>query len=607
MFFRLKKSGPRQYLQIVHNYWDKAKGKPRQQVLATLGRFDQIEESGSLESLLASGERFCQELMVLSEHKKDQTNRISTRRIGPGLIFNRLWKETGIEETLSDLLSDRYFEFNVEMAIFITVLHRILESGSDRSCNKWRRDYQIDGNEKLHLHHFYRAMFWLGENLRLSKDQDGIIPFIPRCTKDLIEEKLFERRRDLFSNLAVVFFDTTSIYFEGEGGEALGQYGNSKDHRPDRKQLVVGVILDDKGHPLCCEIWPGNTSDVKSLVPIVKRLKKRFRIGQVCIVSDRGMISDEVIEWLESESWPYILGVRMRQQKEVKEQVLSRAGRYRLIKINEAELKISGQGKSRDIDIERKGNGNGDKKKGRKAKPPLRVKEVEIEGRRYIVCFNVVQAQKEKKDRVEILKGLSAQLKRGGEKSLIGNKGYRKYVKIVGVGVGVGEGEGEGEVKGKSKGFEIDLEKVKSEARYDGKWVLRTNTNYDAAEVALKYKELWMVEQIFRSLKSLLETRPIYHRVDETITGHVFCSFLALVLIKELQERMNIKGYDFEWYDVLRDIGVLEEVEIEKEGKRFVLRSEAQGCCGEVFKAAGVGLPPSFRHVKSIENEKDEI
>ena len=602
MFFRLKKSGPRQYLQIVHNYWDKAKGKPRQQVLATLGRFDQIEESGSLESLLASGERFCQELMVLSAHKKDQTNRISTRRIGPTLIFNRLWKETGIEETLSDLLSDRYFEFNVERAIFITVLHRILESGSDRSCNKWRRDYQIDGNEKLHLHHFYRAMFWLGENLRLSKDQDGIIPFIPRCTKDLIEEKLFERRRDLFSNLAVVFFDTTSIYFEGEGGEALGQYGNSKDHRPDRKQLVVGVILDDKGHPLCCEIWPGNTSDVKSLVPIVKRLKKRFRIGQVCIVSDRGMISDEVIEWLESESWPYILGVRMRQQKEVKEQVLSRAGRYRLIKINEneAELKISGHGKSRDIrdiDIERKGNGNGDKKKGRKAKPPLRVKEVEIEGRRYIVCFNVVQAQKEKKDRVEILKGLSAQLKRGGEKSLIGNKGYRKYVKIV----------GEGKVKGKSKGFEIDLEKVKSEARYDGKWVLRTNTHYDAAEVALKYKELWMVEQIFRSLKSLLETRPIYHRLDETITGHVFCSFLALVLIKELQERMNIKGYDFEWYDVLRDIGVLEEVEIEKEGKRFVLRSEAQGCCGEVFKAAGVGLPPSFRQVKSIENEKDEI
>lgn len=150
------------------------------------------------------------------------------------------------------------------------------------------------------------------------------------------------------------------------------------------------------------------------------------------------------------------------------------------------------------------------------------------------------------------------------------------------------------------------MEKVKSEARYDGKWVLRTNTNYDVAEVALKYKELWMVEQIFRSLKSLLETRPIYHRLDETISGHVFCSFLALVLIKELQERMNKRDYHFEWYDVLRDINGLEEVEIEKSGKRFVLRSEAQGCCGEVFKAAGVALPPSFRQVKATESERDD-
>lgn len=276
MFFRLKKSGSRQYLQIVHNYWDKSKRTPRQQVLATLGRLDKMEASSALKSLLTSGERFCQELMVLSDHKKGQSNRISTRRIGPTLIFARLWKETGIEETLFQLLSRRYFEFNVERALFTTVLHRIMVSGSDRSCDKWRRDYQIGGNDELQLHHFYRAMYWLGEPLCLSKDQDGIIPFIPRCTKDVIEEKLFQRRRDLFSSLEVVFFDTTSIYFEGEGGEVLGQYGNSKDHRPDRKQLVVGVILDDRGHPLCCEMWPGNTSDVKTLVPIVKRLKEAF-------------------------------------------------------------------------------------------------------------------------------------------------------------------------------------------------------------------------------------------------------------------------------------------------------------------------------------------
>jgi transposase len=463
-----------------------------------------------------------------------------------------------------------------------------MASGSDRSCDKWRRDYRIAGNDELQLHHFYRAMYWLGEPLCLSKDQDGIIPFIPRCTKDVIEEKLFHRRRDLFSSLEVVFFDTTSIYFEGEGGEALGQYGNSKDHRPDRKQLVVGVILDDRGHPLCCEMWPGNTSDVKTLVPIVKRLKKRFHIAQVCIVSDRGMISGEVLNWLESEKWPYILGVRMRKQKEVKEKVLSRAGRYRVV-----ELKSLGHhGYPKNKDESNSGDNGGDEKKERKSKPKprsfLRVKEVHIEDRRYIVCFNIVQAQKEKSDRVEILKGLSKQLKQGGEKSLIGNKGYRRYIKSVG--------------EGKSKCFEIDMDKVKSEARYDGKWVLRTNTNYEASEVALKYKELWMVEQIFRSMKSLLETRPIYHRLDETIRGHVFCSFLALVLIKELQERMNAKGYCLEWHDVLRGINGLEEVEIEKDNKRFVLRSEVLGCCGEVFQAVGVALPPFFRQVNGTEN-----
>jgi transposase len=561
MFFRLKQSGSRQYVQIVQNYWDKIQRKTRQQVLLTIGRLDKITESGALETLLSSGSRFSTKLMVLSAHQKGNTTRSSTRRIGPLLVFERLWQESGCKDVLRQLLSKRYFEFDAERAIFITVLHRIFGSGSDRACEKWRQDYEVDGGEDLHLHHFYRAMSWLGEPLYLKEEQDGIIPFSQRCTKDIIEEKLFSGRRDLFRSLEVVFFDTTSIYFEGEGGDGLGAFGNNKDHRPDRKQLVVGVILDNEGHPICCEIWPGNTTDVKSLVPIVKRLKKRFKIAQVCIVSDRGMVSQEVLDWLESENWPYILGVRMRKQKEVKEEVLSRGGRYQWVEKKNKE----GKGKGKDKD--------------KQELSPLRVKEVMVEDRRYIVCFNIDQAQKDKADRIEILKGLAQQLKRGGEKSLIGNKGYRKYVKCVG------------------KGFEVDMEKVKSEARYDGKWVLRTNTSYDAVDVALRYKELWMVEQIFRSLKSLLETHPIYHRSAEAIRGHVFCSFLALVLIKELRERLESKGYRLEWHDVLRDLNNLEEIEIEQDGKRFRLRTEARGCCGEVFQAVGLAMPPTIRQL----------
>jgi transposase len=169
-------------------------------------------------------------------------------------------------------------------------------------------------------------MAFLSEELTDQKDKT---PFVRWCAKDVIEEDLFRERRDLFTGLDIVFFDTTSIYFEGAGGETLGKKGNSKDHRPDRNQMVVGVIIDDNGKPICCEMWPGNTADVKTLVPVIKRLRGRFNIGQICIVSDRGMISAETMAYLEEEGIPYILGARMRRVVEIRDDVLSRPGRYR--------------------------------------------------------------------------------------------------------------------------------------------------------------------------------------------------------------------------------------------------------------------------------------
>jgi hypothetical protein len=203
--------------------------------------------------------------------------------------------------------TERHYEFPVERAVFLTVLHRLVAPGSDRAAERWRRDYAIEGVAGLELHHLYRAMGWLGEP-RSESEQGAATPFAPRCTKDLIEEELFARRRDLFTTLELVFFDTTSIYFEGAGGESLGQYGHSKDHRPDLKQMVVGVVIDSDGHPICCELWPGNTTDVRTLVPIVERLRRRFGMGEVCLVADRGMISSLTLEELEKRHWGYILG-----------------------------------------------------------------------------------------------------------------------------------------------------------------------------------------------------------------------------------------------------------------------------------------------------------
>ncbi len=549
MFFRVKQSGPRQYLQIVEN--SRHDGRVRQRVLTTLGRLDELRQAGHLDGLLASGARFAEHVLLVTAHRSGQVPAITCRRLGPTLIFERLWRETGCQHVLAELLARRHFDFPVERAVFLTVLHRLCATGSDRAAQRWKEDYLIDGADEVALHQLYRTMAWLGDQLP-SNQQQGFTKLVPRCTKDVIEEQLFARRSDLFSELDIVFFDTTSLYFEGEGGETLGQYGHSKDHRPDLHQLVVGAVLDGEGRPICCELWPGNTADVTTLIPVVDRLRQRFRIRKACIVADRGMICQETLEELEGTRRPYILGARMRKHKEVREQVLADKGRFRLVH-----------------DLREKSTDPA----------PLKVKEVWVHDRRYVVCVNVEQVEHDRRQRAEIVTALKEQL-RQGDKSLVGNKGYRRYLKVEG-----------------DRHFAIDEAKLEEEARYDGTWVLRTNTELSAAEVALQYKKLWMVEQWFRSCKSLLDTRPIFHRRDETIRGHVFCSFLALVLRQELQARLQARGHHFEWADVVRDLERVQYVEVAQGGKHYLLRSELQGTAGHVFQSAGVAVPPTVQEV----------
>ena len=143
----------------------------------------------------------------------------------------------------------------------------------------------------------------------------------------------------------------------------------------------------------------------------------------------------------------------------------------------------------------------------------------------------------------------------------------------------------------------IDTDKVEYESRFDGKWVLTTNTDLSAQEVALKYKELWQVERLFRDVKSLIETRPVYHQRDENIRGHVFCSFLALVLRKELERRLNNAGHEFEWSDIKQDLKALQLVTVEDKGKRFAIRTQCQGTCGKIFQVVKVALPPTIREM----------
>lgn len=546
MFFRVTRAGKYQYVQIARSHRD---GKTvRQQTLLSLGRLDLLQATGQLDGLLRSGLRLCERLTVIDAHAAGQTEPVALRRIGPDLVFSRLWEETGIQRCLADQLEGRQYEFSVERAIYLTVLHRLFASGSDRAAERWRQQYRLPGVEELDLHHLYRAMAFLGDPLEDKTEVLGS----PRCVKDRIEEALFDRRRDLFSEVDLVFFDTTSIYFEGSGGETLGQYGHSKDHRPDLRQMVVGLVLDIQGWPLCCEMWPGNTTDVKTLLPVVNRLKQRFRVREMCILADRGMISDETITALESSDPPvrYILGARMRRQKEVSDRVLTRRGSWQ------------------ELHPERTRS---------KDPAPLKVREVKVGKHRYVVCLNEEERRHDAQAREAIVQHLRAQLKRG-DKSLVGNKGYRRFLKI--------EGEDH---------FTVDEQLVKDDERFDGMWVLRTNTDMENEAVAVAYKNLWMVEDLFRTTKSILETRPIYHRCDETIRGHVFCSFLALLLKAELEQRLRDRAEPWEWAEIVRGLENLQEVEAVFQGRRFLLRSQLVAQAHKAIRAAGVAVPPTIR------------
>ena len=556
MFFRLKKSGERAYVQIVEN--KRVDGAVRQSVIATLGRADELGASGALASLLASGAKLTDQVLLINALDEDADGALSAsaKRIGGSLLFGKIWERLGIAEVLGDLLRDRAFEFAVERAVFVATLHRIFVSGSDRDCSSWMEDYDIAGSNGLELHHFYRAMAWLGEEME-EKSEDALAP---RCVKDVIEEKLFDKRRDLFSDLSAVFMDTTSLSFYGEGGETLGEHGYSKDYRPDLKQMILALIVDGNGRPICTEMWPGATADVTTLLPVVDRLRQRFSIGRVCVVADRGMISAATIEGLEARKLEYILGARERSDAIVRKIVLE----------NDAPFV--------PLLLERK-----------TGETQLFVKQLTVEGKRYIVCRNEAEAEKDRKDREAIVAALDAQLKKG-DKALIGNSAYRRYLRK-----SVGSKD---KTKGKDKGdraFEIDAGKLAEEARFDGIFVLRTNADVTPLQAVLRYRDLLQVENLFLRTKAIMRTRPIFHSSDAAIRGHVFCSFLALAMQKYLDDLSIEAGVTPEWKELLRDLDRLQQVRLQYRGADWLVRTDAAQTITALFRQAHVALPPRAR------------
>ena len=318
--------------------------------------------------------------------------------------------------------------------------------------------------------------------------------------------------------------------------------------------MVLGIVLDGHDRPIASFLLPGNTADVTTLVPVVQRLQERFGIKKACVVADRGMISTKVIAVLEAAGVDYILGARERSVREIYEKVMTDDG-------VPVPLLIPRQ----------------------KGETQLEIKDVKIAGRRYVVCRNEEEAKKDAETRAKILAGLETALA-SGDMKLVANTGFRRYLK-----------------KPKGKNFTIDPAKVEADARFDGLFILRVNTKLTGPQAVLRYRHLLAVEDTFKTGKALLTTRPIYHKTDQGIRGHVFCTFLALVLRHELVSRLAPqRPKAIEWKQIVDDLADLSHVEIEQDGKRAQLRTAPGPTIDPVCRAVGITLPPVYQDLPPV-------
>jgi transposase len=304
---------------------------------------------------------------------------------------------------------------------------------------------------------------------------------------------------------------------------------------------------------------------VTTLIPVVTRLRERFLLNRVCVIADRGMVSANTIATLEAEKIEYILGVREKRSVEIAAVL---ADKTPFVSLTVPKTNGCGTLDLQVKEVVRKVEaGQGDTRRCR-----------------YIVCYNEAEARNDAAARAATLAGLDKAL-RQGDKAMVGNKGFRRFLKI----------EGERARERGDSHFAIDPERVAAAAKFDGIYVIRTNARISPLAVALRYRERWIVEDIFRTTKSIIDTRPVFHQRDDTIRGHVFCSFLALLLRKELIDRLVAAGDQFEWADIIRDLDQIVQTDIDQAGRRLRLRATASGCAGAVFKAVGVALPPMIQ------------
>jgi len=529
------KAGVKEYLSLVESY--RLNGKKKHKTIMSLGRADTVNED-HIQKIIFGLSRLTEQLSII-DNKVPQNSDTNIKihesmNLGVPLVINHLWKELGLPDLMKKIQKKyKKLQFNLDLVFKASIVYRLISPGSERRMLDWFQDAYLPGTENLQLQHLYRGLTIIAEH------------------QTEIEDYLLEKSQTLFGiDCSLVFFDTTSTYFEGDmlDNEALKQHGRSKDHRPDRRQVKVGMVMSRDGVPIHCPFFAGNESDFSAVPTVISSLSRKKGIGEMIFVGDSGMTSLKNIEELGKQNVRYILGSRMRSVKVVKEKVLT----------------------LKDLLILK------DEKKNEsyQVKNNLFVTEKTINNKRYIICYNPEEAKKDKLVREEIIAKMKAELS-SSPKKYIKHRLHKRFLKIT-------------EAK-----TEIDQKKVSEEEKYDGLFVIETDTNLAAAEVALRYKDLLLVERGFRCLKTTLEMRPVYHKCSENIRGHIFVSYMALYFFCLMMKRLeqSKEGMQCEEGQILNSLARLKAHKTEIHGERLILRSEINSLNSWILKSLSVKTP----------------
>lgn len=481
------------YLQLAHNR--RVGGVTRAEVLLNLGREDELDAEG-LRRLARSIRRYTDpdEAGGGSIEPAEGLEVVASRPLGGAFVLDALWRRLGVAAALRELLGPRRFATDVERVLFALVCNRALAPCSKLQAAEWAsRDVAIPGLAGMDDDQAYRALDLLVEADAEAQVQEAVF----FCCADLLNLEV-----DL------LFFDTTSTYFEAEPDGADGgdqapfrAFGHSKDHRPDLPQVVIGLAVTREGIPVRVWVWPGNTND-QTVIQEVKDDLRGWRLGRCVWVVDRGCSSEENLRYLTRGGGHWIAGERMRDGSADAQAALARPGRYQTVRDN------------------------------------LRVKDVRLGAgdtiRRFVVCHNPAEAERDQAERDAQLARLEAELARieqirrkakttkareahtRAECALRDHPTLSRYLRQT-----------------KSGRLLIDRGKVAAEERLDGKYLLSSSDpDLSAEEIALGYKNLREAERSFRDLKTTLELRPVFHRLEHRIRAHVVVCWLALLLIR---------------------------------------------------------------------------